>query len=237
MRVKEEFNKYAKNYSKYSHIQNKIASILVENIDSFRVDNIVDIGSGDGMIYKKLIEKDIKFKNFYAIDFAPKMLKLHPKESRVKVICADFNKGKIFNLLKDKGIDLAISSSALQWAKDLKFTFKEISKVSNSGLFFLFTSNTFKSLHNLVGVKSPIFSEYEIVDAFINSYESLKIQKFSFKLEFRDTLDMLRYIKKSGVGGNLRLNYSDIKYIINNYPNDYLEFETILLKGKSRCQS
>ena len=56
----------------------------------------------------------------------------------------------------------------------------------------------------------------------------------NYKLNFEDNLSLFRYIKKSGVsGGEKRLNYSETKALLKNYPHKFLEFEVIFLWGKS----
>jgi len=231
VRIKEQFNRYAISYNQHNFIQNKIVKILVDEIDgSFRT--IADLGCGSGSVYKELLLKYINFKKFYAIDFAPSMLTLHPTSSKVQKICGDFNKAQLFNELKNFDIDLIISSSALQWASDLNFTFNEISKTSKNVLFFIFTSNTFKSLHSFVNAKSPIYEQKFIIDSFKHYFTLEKSKTYTFKLEFKNNIEMLKYIKKSGVSGGLNLGYNAVKKIIDSYPKSILEFEAILLKGR-----
>jgi len=158
------------------------------------------------------------------------MLKQHPKAKNIKLISGDFNENK--TILQFKDIDTVISSSALQWASNLNNAFKNCSTIAPFGAFFIFTSNTFKDLHSFLNVKSPIHNEDKIKKAFLKSYKPIKIEKFTFFLEFNNSLDMLRYIKKSGVtGGGYNLSYRDLKRVIDYYPSRTLEFETLLLVG------
>ena len=48
----------------------------------------------------------------------------------------------------------------------------------------------------------------------------------------RDSVhDMLRYIKRSGVGGGVKqLGYKEMKSLMLEYPLKYLEFEVIFVK-------
>ena len=232
MRIKEQFEKSANSYEEYSHIQNLGAKLLVKQIKE-PINSIIDLGCGSGRVYKELKDKNINFNRFYGVDFANSMLKLHPKDKNIELITGDFNKKELFFTLKELNAKAIISASALQWAKDLEFTFKECASCADMGYFFIFSSNTFKTLHQTVDIKSPIWDKDSIINAFKKSYKPLKIQEINKNLEFNSTLEMLRYIKKSGVSGGLNLPYKKMKYLIENYPLNYLEFETLLLIGKS----
>ena len=233
MRIKEQFEKSAISYEEYSKIQNLGAKLLINEIKE-PIDTIIDLGCGSGRIYKALKQKKIKFNRFYGVDFAKKMIDLHPKDKNVNLIIGDFNKKELFINLEKLNANALISASAMQWAKDLEFTFSECAKSAKMGYFFIFSSNTFKTIHQTVGIKSPIWDKESIIRAFKKSYKPIKTQLIKKNLEFNSTLEMLRYIKKSGVSGGLNLPYKKMKYLIENYPLDYLEFETILLVGKSR---
>ena len=229
MRIKEQFKKCAKSYEEYSKIQQFGVKALVDEI-KVAPKSIIDLGCGSGRVYKELIDKRVEFKEFYGIDFAKEMLSLHPKESRVKLICADFNQDNTFNSLS---ADILISASALQWAKDINLTMNNCSKVANYGYFFIFTSNTFKSLHKLAEIDSPIYSKERVIKAFCANYKENKIKEFNFKLKYESTIELLRYIQKSGVSGGLNIGYRKMKYILDNYKLNYLEFEALLLTGES----
>jgi len=234
MQIKEQFSRNAKNYHKYSKIQQIGAELLIENLPK-NINTILDIGCGNGRVFKILESKNIKYSKFYGIDFSQPMLKLHPKGNNIELIIADFNSEDFSKLFAKNKIDIALSSSALQWAKDINKTFNSISNISSLGAFFIFTSGTFKTLHSTAGVESPIHKKEVIISAFNNYFKKLKIEKLNFKLEFKSTLDMLRYIKKSGVsGGGFGLSYKDIKRIMKEYKLNYLEFESLLLTGESR---
>ena len=51
-----------------------------------------------------------------------------------------------------------ISSSAMQWSKDLKKLIKQLSNTTENINAVLFTSNTFKTIQNITDTKSVITS-------------------------------------------------------------------------------
>jgi malonyl-CoA O-methyltransferase len=113
-------------------------------------------------------------------------------------------------------------------------TLKEISGLSNSFYLSFFTSNTFKTLHKIAGIDSPIYSK-ETIESVVDRYFNASFEVENYKLEFSNVYDMLRYIKRSGVsGGKKQLSYKDIKSIIEHYPLDFLEFEVLFIKATSK---
>jgi malonyl-CoA O-methyltransferase len=234
MRVKEQFNKYASCYHSNSIIQSKGVELLVETLPN-NLGRTIDLGCGSGRLFKELHKKSKSFELFCGVDFAESMLSLHPKSENVSLLTADFNKKESFERLRELKAQTLLSASALQWAKDIDFTFAESATLAPYGAFFLFCSGTFKGLHECAGVSSPIHSCEKIETAFKRYYKVERVQRYNFTLPFERPLDMLRYIKQSGVSGNLQLSYTQIKQILETYPHKYLEFETILLTGESKC--
>ncbi len=234
MRIEEQFSRYAKSYLKYSIVQQKGSEILTKHLPK-NLGVVADLGCGNGRLFKEIQKSKKEFKKLYGIDFSKEMLKLHPKDVNVELIVGDFNSIKLFDKLKNLNLDYLISASALQWAKDLDFTLQKCSKVAPKGAFFIFTSGTFKSLHQCANIKSPIYTKEEVLTTFNSYYKNLTINRYNFRLKFNNTLQMLRYIKKSGVsGGKMHLSYKETKQLINKYHLDYLEFETFLLIGDSK---
>jgi len=64
-------------------------------------------------------------------------------------------------------------------------------------------------------------------------YFEANFEVINYKLEFENTREMFRYIKKSGVSASRKvLNYKQTKELINNYPLNYLEFEVVYISSK-----
>jgi malonyl-CoA O-methyltransferase len=230
MNIVKEFSRFANSYETLSSIQRDVAQELVSLLKEKRYSKILDIGSGSGSIYKELLKRDISFDRFSAFDFSRNMLDLHPLSSKVEKLCLDFNSSSSFKTLSK--YDLVISSSALQWSLNLDFTLKEISNLSNLFYFAIFTSNTFKTLHKIAGIKSPIYSKEAILNI-LNRYYTFNSYIREYRLHFNSVFDMLRYIKKTGVsGGKKQLSIKDIKRVVDRYPLNYLEFEVIFIEAK-----
>ena len=215
MNIQTQFSKYAKSYSQTNVIQKEIIQKYTDFINN---KSILDLGCGNGSLLEFTTPK-----NYIGIDFSKEMLDLNPNPN---TFCFDFNTDECWNFIKHQNFEMFVSFSALQWAKNLDFIFENIKNLNKPFLITLFTSNTFKTIHEITNLTSPIHSKETILKA--SKMLNPKIETLSHKLYFKEKLEMFRYIKKSGVsGGEKKLSYKQIKNLIENYPLNYLEFETI----------
>lgn len=229
-KIVKEFSRYANLYNQYNIIQNRVANELIEEVYISLNSNIIDIGCGSGAIYKNIVKKDLKFNNFIAIDYSDEMLKIHPKDKKVKKVVSDFNSLGFLDFLDTKN-NTIISSSALQWSNNLNLTLNEISKKTDNIYFTIFTSNTFKTLHKIANIKSPIHKKEELLKA-IPKFFNATLEVKSYKLYFKTPKEMLSYIKNSGVrGGDKKMSIEATKRVLKEYPLDYLEFEVLFVYG------
>ncbi len=229
-KIIKEFSRFSKEYNSYSIIQTEVAKKIVTDLPKKYFKTIVDIGCGTGAIYKFIEEEKIKFDLFYALDGSDNMLLSHPKSEKIIKQCFDFNSQMSFASIDNVKYDVIISSSALQWSKDLDFTLSNIATISNSFYGTLFTSNTFKTLHETAGILSPIYDIDTIKRSFDRFYKDTNYEIVSYKLFFDSKKELFNYIKKSGVsGGEKKLTVSQAKKLMNEYSIDYLEFEVIFV--------
>lgn len=229
----QEFSRYAHEYDTYNVIQAEVATALIKQLASSHFPTLIDMGCGSGEVYKNLEKQDVSFDHFIALDSSKEMLALHPSGKKIEKICADFNISQAFEDFSLEDDALLLSSSALQWSKDLDFTLFEISKKVSSAYFAIFTSNTFKTLHQTAQIISPIYNVEELKDTIEKHYDATFELK-EYKLHFETVREMFKYIKKSGVsGGEQQLNYKQTKKLMKRYPLDYLEFEVLFVKGVS----
>ena len=229
MKVVSAFSRFAHEYNKYNVIQKDVAKKLCKYLDKKSYENILDVGAGDGAIYNNINYRNIQFSNFVALDFSKEMLDVHPNDMRVKKLCFDFNSHDFSASFRKNEFDLIISSSALQWSDDLKHVLKELSNLADSFAFAFFTANTFKTLHTLMNLTSPILTKKEILEA-LDTVFTYEVEVLHYKLDFESVHEMLRYIKRSGVSGGVKqLSYKEIKFLMLEYPLAYLEFEILLV--------
>lgn len=230
MSVKNQFSKYAKEYKNHNIIQQIVAKSLVREL-KFQPKRVLELGCGSGQVYNH-ISWEIEF--YKAIDFSLSMCELHPKGENIEVKCFDFDTQEFLDEIKDNRFDMVLSSSALQWSKDLSKIIKQLSFITNEINAVLFTSNTFKKIQEITNTKSPILDEISIKEAF-GKYFICEFETILYKLEFDNKKDLFDYIKKSGVsGGNASLDFADAKKLYKEYDLNYLEFEVIFVKTISK---
>ena len=214
----KNFDKFAYSYGKYNVIQKEIIKKYIFAIKS----RVVDLGCGS--------EGLCKYKNFdfyLGIDVSENMLTLNP----CNTVKLDFNTKKCFEVIKTYDFDQIVSFSALQWADDLDFVFRKIKNLNKDYLLTIFTSNTFKELHEFLGIKSPIYTTEEILKS--ANILNPAIEILHYEMKFKKPNEVFEYIKFSGVSGGVRAPISKIKQFIKTFPFDTLKFEIIVLKNRN----
>ena len=229
MSEKNQFSKYAKEYKSHNIIQQICAKSLVREL-KVKPKRILELGCGSGQVFNH-ITWDVDF--YKAIDFSSSMCELHPKGENIEVKCFDFDTQEFLDEIRNDRFDVVLSSSALQWSKDLSKIIQHLSYITNEINAVLFTSNTFKTIQNITQTKSPILDEESIKEAFLK-YFDCEFETIMYKLEFDNKKDLFDYIKKSGVSGSASLDFKDAKKLYKEYSLNYLEFEVIFVKTISK---
>ena len=218
----KEFSKNSKYYKDYSFIQKEVAATLVLSIkDNPR--KIIDLGCGSGFVYNNI---SWKVENFLGLDLSQNMLNNHQKDENITLSCEDFDK---FDANKFQDYDVVVSSSSLQWSKDIDGLLEKIQKNTKSFYLAIFCDKTFESLNTMLDKKTFLPNAKRLQSLFDDKNISFEIKEY--KKEFEDNLSLFRYIKKSGVsGGEKNLSYKEIKEVIKNYDKSYLEFEVLYIR-------
>ncbi|MEA3314717.1 MAG: methyltransferase [Campylobacterota bacterium] len=226
--INKQFSQYANEYNNHNIIQQIVSKALVRDIDN-NPKRILELGCGSGQIFKNI---DFNYDYYKAIDFSRSMCDIHPKASNLDIFCLDFDDNSFIKNIENEKYDMVISSSALQWSKNLDKIIYTLSKISNNINMALFTLNTFQTIFKLTDTKSPILDEFYIKKVFSKYYNCI-FEIINYKLEFENKKKMFEYIKKSGVSGETnKLSFQKAKYLYKNYDLNYLEFEVIFIKGK-----
>ncbi len=229
MTVKNQFSKYANEYNSYNIIQQIVSKALVREVAS-KPKRILELGCGSGQVYSQI---NWDFKYYKATDFSSAMCDIHPKNKNLDILCFDFDSDEFWENIKSEKYDLVLSSSAMQWSKDLPLLVSRLLSVSNEINAALFTSNTFKTIQNLTSKSSPILDVDFIKETF-NKYSDCEFEVINYNLEFDSKKKMFDYIKNSGVSGDSNLSFKEAKYLYKNYNLNYLEFEVIFIKAFSK---
>lgn len=229
MSTKNQFSKYANQYNSHNIIQQIVAKSIVRDIP-FEAKNILELGCGSGQVIKHI---NWKFDSYTAIDSSQNMCELHPKDINIYVHCFNFDNEDFYEFIKNKQFDIILSSSAMQWSKDLDKLCSALSKVSKNIVVGLFTSNTFKTIQQISNSISPILDIESIKQSF-SEYFDCDYEVHNYNLEFEDKKKLFDYIKKSGVSGENSLDFKNAKKLYKEYNLNYLEFEVIFIKAFSK---
>ncbi len=229
MSIQNQFSKHANEYDSYNIIQQIVSKALVREVTS-KPRRILELGCGSGQVYKQ-INWDVDY--YKATDFSQSMCDIHPKYENLDIVCCNFDSDKFWSNIKDEKYDLVLSSSAMQWSKNLPLLVKRLVSVSNEVNAVLFTSNTFKSIQNITNKKSPILDIDTIKNSF-SQYCKCEFEVFNYDLKFDSKKELFKYIKNSGVSGDSNLTFKEAKELYKRYNKDYLEFEVIFIKAFSK---
>jgi len=202
-----QFDRYAYSYSQNREIQDKIAAKLLSKVRIEEYEKIIDIGCGDGALFEKMQKKSGLF---VAVDASPKMCDLHRRFESCTVVNNNFDDDEFASLMKERfgKFDLLLSSSAVQWSKDLDALLRNLSFLSDEFAVSIFTRGTFSSIREFLGVESflPTLKDVE------RAFEGFGVREFfveRFEKEFDSPKDALRYIKTTGVsGGGNKISYA-----------------------------
>jgi ubiquinone/menaquinone biosynthesis C-methylase UbiE len=220
--IEKQFSKSSNSYEKSAFIQKKIARELVKKIDK-QFSSIVDFGSGNGFVYKNI---SWKLEHFLAIDISENMLKNHPVSDEVSILKGDFDDDELWKNLDLSNFDAITSSSAFQWSKDICKIFQRFNKDKKPLYLAIFTDRTFSNIHEILKIKSPIFSKKEI----LNCAENLFFEVKRFEIKNLTPKSSLKYIKESGVsGGDRGASNSALKEFLKSRERIDLSLEVIFL--------
>jgi malonyl-CoA O-methyltransferase len=219
--VEKSFSRSWRSYEKSGYIQNLVAQKLLEKLPEEReAKRVLDLGCGSGFIYKNLGWKPEKF---YGVDFSENMLKLHPKSDEVELFLGDFDK---IDFSQFDEVDLILSSSSLQWSRDIEKLFHKIEKLSKPTYLAIFGDKTFLQIQDYFQIPSPIYP----VEKILNFANGFKYKREVFQIEFENTKEILQYIKESGVsGGGFSLSPKRVREFIRKSPFREVTFEILYL--------
>lgn len=231
MSVQTEFSKYSSTYEDCSIIQKFACSHVFSSVKKLKPKNILELGAGTGQFFELV---NWEFESYLAVDFSQKMCEIHPKAENLEVKCLDFDGEELREILEQRNFDCIVGPSSLQWSKDFEALIKLCSQNTKNIFLAIFTSNTFRTIHDICEIESPIRSA-DFYCNILKKYLNIAVEVKKYELKFESKKDMFEYIKRSGVsGGEKKLDFAKAKRLYKEYPLDYLEFEVLFITSFSK---
>ncbi len=236
--IKKNFKKSLSTYDENAFIQKKMAQKLVEEIliqqnkttkqkPFFK--NILEIGSYTGILTNKANE-NFDFESYLALDVVDCekfVKKINSKIDFLQIDIEDFINST------DLRFDLIIANASLQWCFDFKFVCEKLkSLLKNEGILAISIFGT----KNLIEIKD-IFNiglNYPELKTLTTIFENSKITQKQEKLNFKNSLDILKHLKSTGVNSILKnkLSYLEIKEKLSKLEEKYqttLTYEPVFI--------
>ena len=210
-KIKQSFDKGARNYESNCDIQRLICYQLVKFFLE-RKDKIIlsedikglDLGAGNGILSIELL-KFIKFEKLHLVDFSEKMLELAKK--KIKQSFVTFEVTDFEDLNEIEKFNFIFSNMSFHWSRNFNLLLKKLLvKISNNTLLFFSIPNSiyfekkepFSNLDNLMN-KFPdiknILYELDTTKYFLES------KNITFKENYNNLLSF--FYKLRSIGANV----------------------------------
>lgn len=198
--IGSNFYKSRFSYEENALIQKKMAEKLASFLDA-SYENILEIGIGTGFLTKP-VYASCQFNAYYAIDIIEENKNfLETQFPKLSYTCFDMD--EIKNFSPTQSFDLIVSNAAIQWSVNQKALIQNcLERLSPKGTLALafFGEKNFYEIKEIFDVGLTYLSQKEI-RALCNGYEIVYYAQEIEKLQFPDTISLLRHIKNTGVGG------------------------------------
>lgn len=192
----KEFNKNFSTYDDNAIVQKEVATKLTNLIiDKFKRNSylkVIELGCGTG-IFTKYILKNMEIKELILNDY------FDTREYLSGIKYHDFIKGDMSQSLNES-YDLVISSSSFQWINDLENLIERISKTTSKLAFSIYIEGNLKEIQGHFNVSLKYKAGQEItllLKKYFSEVENYEEEKI---IKFKEPLDALRHLKKTGVG-------------------------------------
>ena len=239
--IKKHFEKSFDTYNKNAIVQKIMAEKLIENLSNIRTefDNILELGSGTGLLTSDLVKK-ISFKKYFANDLIEK------SKFYINKIIPDtvFYCGNAQRITPYQKMDLIISNAMFQWFENLDkaIDILKLLMTKDSLLAFsTFTPENFKEITDITGLSLKYKSQEEIKSILTNhNFEILYCESFYEEMKFKTPLELLAHLKNTGVNSLSEKTWTVAKVkdfcdrFSRKYPQAILTYSPIIVIAKRK---
>lgn len=195
--IKNQFKKSLEKYEENAIVQSIMADKLIDNLTCINFSKVLELGSGTGLLTKKLI-KNITFKKYYANDIVEK------SKVYLDKILKDYTFlcGNAQRLQVNQKFDLIISNAMFQWFCDLEKSldyYKGLLNKSGTIAFTTFSTDNFKEIKTLTGLTLEYKNEEQIRKILRKNFNIKYFELFDYTMSFNNPLEILAHMKNTGV--------------------------------------
>ena len=207
------FNKHYNEYEKYSLAQKQVAKNLLDymgksNIFNTQINSIFEIGCGTGIFTKEyrkyFLHSDLILNDIFDV--------------------REFIKDIDYNIFIQENIeeldipksDLVVSSSVFQWIKDKDSLIRNIAENTDNLCFSSYVSGNLIEIKNHFDIWLDYLNIEEFKKILKKYFSSVKYYSETIKLDFEDTMAVLKHLKYTGVTGFQKTSISKIKTFKDN---------------------
>lgn len=208
--IEKNFSKYARDYDRYSRVQEFSASRLIKESFGGRFRKILDIGCGTGN-YTRLLKDMFPQAKIKAVDISAEMIKVAEgklRDEKVEFVVADAE-----NLCLEEKFDLISSNASLQWFQYLRSDLAYYKQALNpDGMisFSTFGPRTFFQLHDCleelfgrpVLISADNFLDREEVGRILKDiFSHPTIEEENYDQDYGSLIELLEGLKRTGTRG------------------------------------
>ena len=241
------FSNVASTYDEHAEPQRALADSLSRIMPDCKPDQILEIGTGTGILTQLLIDRYPSSK-IHGIDISANMINLCKKRfSEAKI---SFELSDVLAYSHSNSYDLIASSSTLHWTNDLLFTLKKIYENLKPNKFFVLGMMLKGTLHEIRDLKNkiaphkgrglilPSYSEFN--DLIIKSkFNILKKSHHKKRFTYPDTYTFIKAIHEQGVTtipkNDRPLNKTELSNLVNLYEDKYKTNNGIYATYETSC--
>ncbi len=224
--LKNRFSRSIHTYNKNAYVQDVMAGKLVQflvKIDSTKKTKVLDLGCGTGLVSKYLLN-NFKVEKLIANDISEDFslcinkLKEENLNTKINFFQADLEDTFMF----EKGNDLIISGSALQWVNDIEKLFLGLKKIMKKDAVFAFSTfgkNNLQEITKITGNGLEYKTLIEINSIASKYFEPLFSSEEIITMTFDTPIDVLKHLRLTGVNAvsNTIWTKADLAFFCEQY--------------------
>lgn len=197
--ILNRFARAVATYERQAVVQRLVAERLTELLGRhlhLLAPRILEIGCGTGLL-TRLIAARFAPTEMILNDLCPEMAVCFANLPRTVFVAGDAQKADL-----PSGVDVIVSSSAVQWFDDLRaFVEQCAARLPKGGCIAIssFGAQTLQEVRALTGQGLNYLSFDAFVSAFSAAFEPLETEAFTHTLRFDTPGDVLRHLKETGV--------------------------------------